>query len=67
MVRMAGCGCTDADLVRIPRLWWMRLLFPWRRAYRCTRCDADQLLERGDVVAMRNRRSQGFAPDTRID
>jgi hypothetical protein len=32
------CSCGGRELNKIQRTWWMRILFPYRRLYRCARC-----------------------------
>ena len=39
-LRIFGCGCETRALVRIYRKFWMRLVFPLMRHYRCTQCGA---------------------------
>ena len=35
------CNCADAAVDRLHRTWWMRLLFPGRRRYRCLVCNTE--------------------------
>lgn len=44
-LRLVGCGCADARLVRIGRSRWMRLV-PTFRLYRCLACGAKVLRTR---------------------
>jgi hypothetical protein len=46
MIRFTPCGCERASYKLMPRKWWMRPLFSYRR-YRCSECKANMLLRDG--------------------
>lgn len=46
VMRLSVCACGTEHLERIERSWWMRLLFPSRRLYWCSRCRRRQLIRK---------------------
>jgi hypothetical protein len=49
-MRWTLCGCGAADLVRVPRWWWMRTFFPSRRRYHCEKCGRSLFVPFDDVL-----------------
>lgn len=45
-MKLTVCGCAAYHFDRIERSWWMRLLFPSRRLYRCSGCGARLLIRK---------------------
>ncbi len=43
IVQLGSCGCGRAHLMALRRPLWARLLFPFRKRYRCLLCGVDQL------------------------
>ena len=46
LIRFTACGCERARYKLLPRKWWMRPLFSYRR-YRCSTCKRNMLLREG--------------------
>jgi len=45
-MKLTVCACGVDRLDRIERSWWMRVLFPSRRLYRCGGCGAKLLIRK---------------------
>lgn len=60
-MRLSPCECDPAQLVRVGRARWMRLI-PGSGLYQCRACGATMLLQRSRVDDHRIRAAQRVAP-----
>jgi len=47
----SGCGCAPLAVDRLRRRFWMRLLLPRHRAYRCRHCERGFLASKRVIEA----------------
>jgi len=50
---LSACSCAHAELSRLPRALWMRLLLPRRRLYVCWQCRRQFLVPVDSVIGVR--------------